>query len=122
VGVVLTLGFSLAGQSLLRVGVTRRLAQSGLAVDELFRRHLLELLFSPHIFGGFALSGIAAIAWIYVLAQYELSRALPLIGGLAYLALFAIGRFWLGERTTWVQLAGLGLLILGMYLVAQKPA
>ncbi len=121
IGLVLTLCFSLAGQAMLRLGVTRRLELTGGGVDELFRRHLLELLVSPHIVAGLALSGVGAVCWLYVLASCELSRALPLLGGLAYLALFVIARFWLGERTTWIQLGGLALLVLGMYLLGHKP-
>lgn len=120
-GMLLTLSFSMAGQALLRLGVTRRVAAAGMAIDELFRHHLLSLVFSPMVIAGCAVSGVGVICWMYVLAHFELSRALPLLGGLGYLALFAIGRLWLGERTTWVQFAGLLLLLAGMYLINQKP-
>jgi multidrug transporter EmrE-like cation transporter len=119
-GMLLTLSFSMAGQALLRVGVTRRVAAAGVAIDELFRHHLLSLIFSPLVVAGCALSGVGVICWMYVLAHFELSRALPLLGGLGYLALFAIGRLWLGERTTLSQFGGLLLLLVGMYFINQK--
>lgn len=122
VGMLLTLSFSMAGQAMLRLGVTRRVAAAGVAIDELFRHHLLSLIFSPMVIAGCAVSGVGVICWMYVLAHYELSRALPLLGGLGYLAIFAIGRFWLGERTTWLQFGGLLLLLAGMYLLNQKAA
>jgi drug/metabolite transporter (DMT)-like permease len=120
VGMLLTLSFSMAGQAMLRLGVTRRVASAGIAVDAVFRHHLLSLIFSPMVVAGCAISGIGVICWMYVLAHYELSRALPLLGGLGYLAMFGIGRFWLGERTTWVQFGGLLLLLVGMYFINQK--
>lgn len=119
-GMLLTLALSMTGQALLRLGVTRRVAAAGIPVDEVFRHHLLSLVFSPLVVAGCALSGIGVICWMYVLAHFELSRALPLLGGLGYLALFFIGRFWLGERTTWIQLGGLLLLLTGMYFINQK--
>jgi multidrug transporter EmrE-like cation transporter len=119
-GMLLTLSFSMAGQAVLRLGVTRRIAAAGLPIDELFRHHLLSLVFSPLVVLGCALSGVGVVCWMYVLAHFELSRALPLLGGLGYLALFAIGRLWLGERTNWVQFCGLLLLLAGMYFLNQK--
>jgi multidrug transporter EmrE-like cation transporter len=120
-GILLTLCFSMAGQTLLRSGVTRRLA-SGVAIDELFRHHLLSLLVSPRVLAGCAISGIGVICWLYVLAHFELSRALPLLGGAGYLTLFAIDRFGWGERTTWTQFGGLWLLLLGMHFISQKAS
>jgi multidrug transporter EmrE-like cation transporter len=119
-GMLLTLCFSMAGQAMLRLGVTRRVAAAGIAIDEVFRHHLLSLIFSPMVIAGCAVSGVGVICWMYVLAHFELSRALPILGGLGYLAMFAIGRFWLGERTTWVQFGGLLLLLVGMYFINQK--
>jgi multidrug transporter EmrE-like cation transporter len=121
-GMLLTLSFSMAGQAMLRLGVTRRVAAAGLGIDELFRHHLLSLIFSPLVIAGCTVSGIGVICWMYVLAHFELSRALPILGGLGYLALFAIGRLWLGEKTTWVQFGGLWLLLAGMYFINQKPS
>ncbi|HMA95328.1 MAG TPA: hypothetical protein VKP30_21715 [Polyangiaceae bacterium] len=122
VGMLLTLSLSMAGQALLRLGVTRKVAVLGVTVDAAFRHHLLSLVFSPLVVAGCALSGVGVICWMYVLAQYELSRALPILGGLGYLALFGIARFWLGERTSLLQLAGLILLLIGMYLLNYKSS
>jgi multidrug transporter EmrE-like cation transporter len=122
VSMLLTLALSMTGQALLRMGVTRRVASAGIPVDEVFKHHLLSLIFSPMVIGGCALSGVGVICWMYVLGHFELSRALPILGGFGYLALFAIGRLWLGERTTWVQFAGLLLLLAGMYCLSQKGA
>lgn len=122
VGMILTLSLSMAGQALLRLGVTRKVADLGMSVDAAFRQHLLSLVFSPLVIAGCALSGVGVICWMYVLAQYELSRALPILGGLGYLALFGIGRFWLGERTSLLQLGGLVLLLAGMYLLNYKSS
>lgn len=119
-GLVLTLGFSLGGQALLRLGVTRTVSALGVTPDVLFRRHLLDLLFSPLVIAGGVLSVVGAVCWLYVLAHYELSRALPLLGGMGYLVLFVVGRFWLSEKTSWLQLLGILLLVAGMFLITRR--
>jgi len=120
-GLVLTLLFSLSGQALLRFGVTRQMSTSHLDADSLFRHNLLTLLLSPAVIAGFLASGVGAVCWLYVLAHYELGRALPLLSGLAYLALFGIGRVVLKEQTSWIHLLGIAAVILGAYLLSYKP-
>jgi drug/metabolite transporter (DMT)-like permease len=121
-GLLLTLAFSMGGQALLRLGVTRTLTALGVSANEMFRRHLLDLLLSPLIVGGCMLSAVGVLCWLYVLAHFDLSRALPLLGGMGYLVLFALGSLWLGERTSWLQLLGICLLVTGMILIGQKAS
>lgn len=119
-GLVLTLCFSMSGQALLRLGVTRAVNTLGVSADVMFRHHLLKLLLSPTVLTGCALSGVGVICWLYVLAHFDLSRALPILGGMGYLVLFGLGRFWLGEKTSGSQLLGIVLLVVAMYLIGRK--
>lgn len=119
---LLTLAFSLAGQSLLKKGVMLRLAGSTPSMGEFLRHHLLGLAFSPLVIAGVALSGCGVIVWIYILSRFELSRALPMLGGLAYIALFFVGRFILREPTSWVNFAGILAIVAGLVLLSQRAA
>lgn len=117
-----TLALSLSGQAMLKKGVMLELAGATPSMASFLRDHLLALAISRHIIAGVALCGVGAICWVYVLSRFELSRALPIMGGLAYVAMFFIGRFILREPTNWVNLGGILLIIAGLYLVSLKSA
>ena len=117
-----TLALSLSGQAMLKKGVMLELAGATPSMASFLRDHLLALALSRHIIAGIALCGVGAICWVYVLSRFELSRALPIMGGLAYVAMFFIGRFILREPTNWVNLGGILLIIAGLYLVSLKSA
>jgi multidrug transporter EmrE-like cation transporter len=57
------------------------------------------------------------VCWLYVLSTYEVSRALPILGGMGYIALFVLGRLVLDESTTVYNLLGILLLICGVALL-----
>jgi multidrug transporter EmrE-like cation transporter len=118
---LVTLALSLAGQSVLRHGVVQKLAETGLSASELFRQRLFSLLFSPLVLLGFSLCGLAAVVWLYVLAQYEIGRALPILGGLGYIAIFVVGKLILREQTGWLHFAGVLCVIVGIALLSTTP-
>jgi multidrug transporter EmrE-like cation transporter len=118
---LITVALSLAGQSLLRVGAKTVMDGAPGGVREFFSR-IPQFALSPHIIGGVALCGLGAMSWVYILSQYEISRALPILGGLAYIALFFSSRVFLGEQTNWVNFAGILLIIGGLYMVSLKAA
>lgn len=120
-GFLLTLAFSLGGQLLLKKGVSLKLLETGLAPAQLFREQLLGLLFSKYILTGGFLCCVGAIFWLYVLANYEIGRALPILGGLGYVVMFLMGRIFLREQTTVIQVAGLGLLMAGIFMLGNRP-
>ncbi|MCP3138242.1 DMT family transporter [Pyxidicoccus xibeiensis] len=117
---VITLGLSLSGQVLLKKGVMLRLAGATPSMPDFLRHHLLPLALSVHVIAGVVLCGLGVISWVYVLSRFELSRALPLLGGLAYISLFFIGRVFLREPTSWVNFGGILLITLGLYLVSLR--
>jgi multidrug transporter EmrE-like cation transporter len=119
---VIVLVFSLFGQALLRKGVTGVLGGSVPAPLDFVRTHLLRIVLSPEVLAGAVLCGIGVLAYLYVLAAYEVSRALPIMGALGYVGMFVIGRVWLKEQATWTNFAGILLIIAGLYLVSLKAA
>jgi len=121
-GLVVVLAFSLAGQALLRKGVTSVLDGRTPPPLEFVRNDFLSVLFSPAVITGVVLCGIGAMAYLYVLSACELGRAVPILGGLACIASFFIGRIFLNEQSTWVNFVGIALLVTGLYLVSLKAA
>ncbi|MEL4357144.1 MULTISPECIES: EamA family transporter [unclassified Luteococcus] len=59
----------------------------------------------------------AALINIWVLRHLDLSVVLPLTA-LTYVWTLLIARAFLGERLTWRKLAGVGLILLGVVLIA----
>jgi len=117
---LLTLTFSLSGQALIKTAVTQALKGSRPTLAEFVLHHLPALVLSPTLLGGLVLSGIGLVAWMFVLSQYDLSRALPILGGLGYIILFLVGRFILRERTGWVNFLGILLVTAGLYCLTLK--
>lgn len=119
---ILTLTLSLSGQVLLKKGVMIELAGKTPSMPDFLCYHLVSLCLSRHALAGVLLCGLGVICWVYVLSRFEIARALPILGGISYVALFFIGRFVLREPMSWVNLGGILLIIAGLYLVSLKTA
>ena len=119
---LITVLFSLLGQTLMKMGVMDALSGKKPSGLEFVRQHLASVFLSPFVIAGIVLSGIGVISYMYLLSSYEIGRALPILGAVAYLGMFFIGRLFLHEQTTWQNLAGILLIVGGLYLVSLKPA
>ncbi|MFH0938415.1 MAG: hypothetical protein V1899_03935 [Planctomycetota bacterium] len=117
---IVVLVFSLFGQALLRKGIINIVGDTAPSAAEFVRTHLLKIVLSPMVIGGVALCGVGMLAYLYVLASFEVSRALPILGALGYVGMFIVGRLFLHEQSTWVNFAGILLIIAGLYLVSLK--
>jgi drug/metabolite transporter (DMT)-like permease len=115
-----TVVLSLFGQALLKKGLKDVLQGRHPTAAAFFREHLFAVLFSPAVILGAVLCCLGAVAWLFVLSRYELSRALPLLAGLVFLALFFVDKLVLGEQTSWTNFAGILVLILGIFLISAK--
>lgn len=112
---VLTL--SLSGQALMKKGVT----QLGIISMEALMRNPLaiikQMFTSPLIIGGLFLAAVGAFLWLVVLSRTDLSYALPLLGGLAYLIILLVSWLFLGEQLTLYRLLGIVLIGGGVFLL-----
>ena len=79
--------------------------------------YLGRVLRSSYFWLGTATSGVGFFSFLYVLTRFQLGRALPILGGIAYVVMFVVGRVWFRESTTWWNVAGIVLIIFGLYLV-----
>jgi multidrug transporter EmrE-like cation transporter len=115
-----TLTLSLIGQVLLKKGVMQSLAGAKPSVGEFVTLHLLRLLATPFVIAGVVLCGMGALCYLYVLSAYDLSKALPILGAMAYIAIFFVGRLYMKEQASWVNFAGIVTIIVGLYLISMK--
>lgn len=79
----------------------------------------MRLASEPRILGGLACYAVSMLVWIMALSRVEVSVAYPMLSiGFALNALLA---WWLlGEAVTLQRLAGIAVIMLGVYLVAKS--
>lgn len=74
-------------------------------------------LFSPLVWLGLALYGLSAGLWLWVLSRLDVSMAYPLVS-LGFVFTLFVGIQWLDEPFSWQRLAGCGLIVAGVMLLA----
>ena len=78
-----------------------------------------RLATEPHIVGGLGCYVLSVIVWILALSRVEVSISYPMLSiGYAVNALAAWYLF--GEAVTLTRLAGIGIIIVGVYIVARS--
>ena len=114
--ILFTVALVVAGQLLLKVGMQRVGAIEG----EQLRAPLAlvgRVAREPAVVLGFVIYGLSAIMWIYVLSRADLSFAFPFLA-LAYAGVTAAATVVLKEPFSPKQWIGLGLVMIGVMLVA----
>jgi len=108
---------SVGGQFALKAGMshaaTRELLSAPIALQS-----ILGILTNPYVLGGFVLYGLGAIAWLGVLAKWDVSKAYPVVGLGFGIAVF-IG-YLAGEQVTWLRVSGVAAVFLGIWLIANS--
>jgi multidrug transporter EmrE-like cation transporter len=79
----------------------------------------LKVALEPHILGGLACYAVSVVVWILALSRVEVSIAYPMLS-LGYVV-NAVAAWWLfGEVLNATRLAGIGVIIVGVVLVARS--
>ena len=76
-----------------------------------------QALSGPLVWLGLALYGLSAGLWLWVLSRLDVSMAYPLVS-LGFVFTLFVGIQWLGEPFSWQRLAGCGLIVAGVMLLA----
>ena len=112
-GVLLNAG----AQLLLKAGT------NSVGVFEYSRDNILpigwKLATEPHIIGGLACYVISVVVWIMALSRVEVSIAYPLLS-VGYVVNAIAAWYLFGEAVTPMRLAGIGIIILGVFVVARS--
>lgn len=80
-------------------------------------RILVQLLRTPQVWLGFTLFVMSAAVWIVVVSRAPLSFAYP-FAGLTYVIITLFSRYILDERVPGLRWTGVGLIVVGIILVA----
>ncbi|MBP6898896.1 MAG: hypothetical protein KBC73_02345 [Burkholderiaceae bacterium] len=112
-----SIAMSVTAQFAFKAGMTA-LKQGALSTPQPLWRLLWAALTQPQVLLGFALYGLGAVIWLRVLADWEVSKAYPLVGlGFAMTAVISLA---LGEAVGAMRLAGIALICIGVVLVGRS--
>jgi drug/metabolite transporter (DMT)-like permease len=80
--------------------------------------HVGLILLSPWFIGGMMCFVVSLGLWMFVLGKVEVSQAYPLVS-IGYILAAIIGHFYLGESVGMVRIAGIGVICVGIVIMAQ---
>ena len=116
--ILVSVASGVAGQLAMKVGVE----QPGTEGIETGIVSLIRtILTTPMVMLGIGLYGIGALAWIVVLRKMDLNHAYPFLA-LNFILIALVSRFVLGESVPVMRWAGIGVIALGILLVARSGA
>jgi multidrug transporter EmrE-like cation transporter len=79
----------------------------------------LKLALEPHILGGLACYVVSVVVWIMALSRVEVSVAYPMLS-IGYIVNALAAWYLFGEAVTPLRLVGIGIIIVGVYVVARS--
>jgi multidrug transporter EmrE-like cation transporter len=79
----------------------------------------VRLALEPHIAGGIACYVVSVVVWILALSRVEVSIAYPMLS-IGYVINAIAAYFLFGEAVTATRLAGIGIIVLGVFVVARS--
>ena len=79
----------------------------------------VRLAFEPHILGGLACYVVSVVVWIVALSRVPVSIAYPMLS-IGYVVNAVAARYLLGEAVTPMRIAGIAVIILGVFIVARS--
>lgn len=79
-------------------------------------RFLSDVFSKPELWGAFVLMAFGLVAWLFALAEGDLSLVFPL-GSLQYILILFLAHFMLGEKIDRMKLAGTLLVVFGIALI-----
>jgi len=79
-------------------------------------RFLSEVFSKPALWAGFVFMTLGLVAWLFALAEGDLSLVFPL-GSLQYVLILFLAHFMLGEKIDRMKLAGTLLVVFGIVLI-----
>jgi multidrug transporter EmrE-like cation transporter len=78
-----------------------------------------QLATEPHILGGLTCYVVSVVVWIMALSRVEVSIAYPMLS-IGYVVNAAAAYYLFGEAVTPMRLLGIGIIIIGVYIVARS--
>jgi multidrug transporter EmrE-like cation transporter len=104
-------------QLLLKAG-TNAVGHFEFSVDNLLPIGM-KFAFEPHVAGGLTCYVVSVVVWIMALSRVEVSIAYPMLS-LGYILNAAAAWYFFGEAVSIMRLTGMGIIIIGVYIVARS--
>jgi multidrug transporter EmrE-like cation transporter len=79
----------------------------------------IKLALEPHILGGLACYVVSVVVWILGLSRVDVSIAYPMLS-VGYVLNAVAAWYLFGEAVSVTRLAGIGVIIIGVYIVARS--
>lgn len=79
----------------------------------------LRLAFEPHILGGVVCYVVSLVVWIMALSRVEVSIAYPMLS-IGYVVNAIAAWYLFGESVTAMRMLGIGVIVLGVFIVARS--
>lgn len=106
------------GQMLLKIGMNQ---VGSVQISDGLIPMVIRMFTNKFVFGGMALFGVNAILWLIVLSREKLSFAYPMVA-FAYIVTIMLSKFILHEDIPSLRWAGLGVIIVGILLIAKSSS
>jgi multidrug transporter EmrE-like cation transporter len=79
----------------------------------------MKLAFQPHILAGIVCYLVSLVVWLMALSRVEVSIAYPMLS-IGYVVNAVAAWYLFGEAVTPMRLAGIGIIVVGVYVVARS--
>ena len=79
----------------------------------------LRLAIEPHVLAGLACYVVSVVVWVIALSKVPVSMAYPMLS-IGYVINAVAAYYLLGEAVTPLRLAGIGVIIVGVFIVARS--
>jgi multidrug transporter EmrE-like cation transporter len=79
----------------------------------------LRLAIEPHILAGLACYVVSVVVWVVALSKVPVSMAYPMLS-IGYVVNAIAAYYLLGETVTPMRLTGIGVIIVGVFIVARS--
>ena len=114
---LIAMSLTVTGELLLKTGMNRH-GELNVEFSTIIPT-AVKLFTSPWVVGGFAFVFSGALFWLAVLSRWPLSLAYPLLS-ISYIIGIIASVLFLGEKINLVQLAGVFVIILGVFLISRS--
>lgn len=109
--------FSVAAQFSLKAGMASAETKAALA-DGFALKGALAVLTNSAVMAGFLLYGMGALVWLKVLAEWDVSKAYPMVG-LGFALSMGVGLV-MGDQITFQRCLGTAIICAGVWMVASS--
>lgn len=112
--VLVSVTLSAIAQTAFKIGVTRVEITEAMGL----MAKAMAFVFSPLVLLGLALYAVGTVLWLFALRQMDLSLAYPFVA-ISFVMVVLSGMLFLGEPAQASRFIGVGLIVLGLLVLAR---